>query len=95
MEVCFLLLCTIIINVRLSGFQILVVSFCREHTSVLQNIASVMTCVRQHETNSRWLMELLGQIENTVNNKIDSDNQQVSTATIIPTWANFKPDIEN
>jgi hypothetical protein len=40
-------------------------------------------------------MELLGQIENTVNNKIDSDNQQVSTATIIPTWANFKPDIEN
>jgi hypothetical protein len=53
-----------------------------------------MTCVRQHETNSRWLMELLGQIENAVNKKTDSDNQQVSTATIMPTQqmplANFK-----
>lgn len=59
-------------------------SFCREQTNVLQNIASVMTCVRQHETNSRWLMELLGQIENAVNKKTESDNQQVSTATVVP-----------
>ncbi|XP_023716355.1 focadhesin isoform X3 [Cryptotermes secundus] len=47
-----------------------------EQTSVLQNIASVMTCVQQHETNSRWLMELLGQIENAVKKKTESDNQQ-------------------
>jgi hypothetical protein len=38
-------------------------------------------------------MELLGQIENTANKKTDSDNQQVSTATILPTWANFKSQI--
>jgi hypothetical protein len=72
-------------------------SFCREHTSVLQNIASVMTCVRQHETNSRWLMELLGQIENIVNKKTGSDNQQVSTVTVMPTQQmpplNFKSQI--
>jgi hypothetical protein len=72
-------------------------SFCREHTSVLQNLASVMICVRQHETNSRWLMELLGQIENAVNKKADSDNQQVSTVTVMATQQmppiNFKSQI--
>jgi flagellar biosynthesis/type III secretory pathway ATPase len=61
---------------------------------VLQNIASVTTCVRQDETNSRWLREVLGQIVNAVNKKTDSDNQQVSTATVMPTQqmppANFK-----
>jgi hypothetical protein len=60
---------------------------------VLQNIASVMTCVRQHETNSRWLMERLGQIENAVNKKTYSNSQQVSIATIMSTWANFKSHI--
>jgi hypothetical protein len=56
-----------------------------------------MICVRQHETNSHWLMELLGQVENAVNNKTDSDNQQVSAATVMPTQqmppANFKSQI--
>jgi hypothetical protein len=54
-----------------------------------------MACVRQHETNSRWLMELLGQIEHTVNKETDSDNKQVSTAKIVQTWANFNSQILN
>jgi hypothetical protein len=67
---------------------------------VLQNIASVLSCVREHETNCRWLMELLGQIQNIINKKTDSDNQQVSKPTIIPTQqmstVNFKfSDSEN
>ncbi|XP_021931343.1 focadhesin isoform X2 [Zootermopsis nevadensis] len=52
-----------------------------EHTSVLQCMASVLSCVREHETNCRWLMELLGRIQNVINKKTDSDNQQHSIIT--------------
>jgi hypothetical protein len=45
-------------------------------------------------------MELLGQIQNVINKKTDSDNQQVSRATVTPTQqmisANFKfSDVKN
>lgn len=43
-----------------------------------------MSCIREHETNCQWLMELLGQIQNAMNKKTDADNQQVRTTTIIP-----------
>jgi hypothetical protein len=52
---------------------------------MMQCIATVLSCVREHETNCRWLMELIGQIQNVVNKRTDSDNQQVRTATVIPT----------
>lgn len=65
-------------------FKFLIISFCREHTNVLQNAASVMSCIREHETNCQWFMELLGQIQNALNKKTNADNQQVRTTTIIP-----------
>jgi hypothetical protein len=52
---------------------------------MMQCIATVLSCVREHETNCRWLMELIGQIQNVVNKRTDSDNQQVRTAAVIPT----------
>lgn len=79
MEIVFSWWCTI-----WTAFKYLIISFCREHTNVLQNAASVMSCIREHETNCQWLMELLGQIQNAMNKKTDADNQQVRTTTIIP-----------
>jgi hypothetical protein len=64
--------------------KFLINSFYREHTNVLQNTASVMRCIREHETNCQWLMELLGQIQNAINKKTDADNQQVRITTVIP-----------
>jgi len=43
-----------------------------------------MSCIRGHETNCQWLMELLGQIQNAMNKKTDADNQQVRKTITIP-----------
>nr|CAD7614240.1 unnamed protein product [Timema genevievae] len=49
-----------------------------EQSTVLLNIAIVMCDCRDHETNCRWALELLGQIQSVINNKTNRDSQQAS-----------------
>ncbi|XP_067002022.2 focadhesin [Anabrus simplex] len=50
-----------------------------EHTNVLKTIAPVMVTCRGNDSNCPWTLELMGQIQVTINAKSDSDKQQVLT----------------
>ncbi|KAJ4448220.1 hypothetical protein ANN_10234, partial [Periplaneta americana] len=75
-----------------------------EHTSVLHIIVEVLSCVRKHDSNCRWTMELLGQIENVLNRPGDTDNQQalmflydifVLTVVVVSGQDCFAPSLES